>query len=52
MDFSTTLDAYMSPEDAAKAFLEIAEKAQKHQQAEIEKQNKPYTQKRAPDGTV
>ncbi|EOE6802130.1 hypothetical protein OZ999_12245 [Staphylococcus pseudintermedius] len=38
MDFTTTLDAHMSPKDAYKAFLEIAEREQKKQQGE--KQNK------------
>ncbi|MEJ7540806.1 hypothetical protein [Staphylococcus intermedius] len=40
MDFPTTLDGYMSPKDVAKAFLETAEKEQKNQQAQIEKQVK------------
>ncbi|WP_268768008.1 hypothetical protein [Staphylococcus coagulans] len=39
LDFTTTLDAQMSPEDASKAFFEIAEREQKKQQTENKDKN-------------
>ncbi len=40
LDFTTTLDAQMLPEDASKAFFEIAEREQKKQQTETENKDK------------